>query len=67
MRCDWSKCQSSNIWDVLNESGTDDAECRKKVVSGRNVANAIRSLVNTRGLQLERARVLHEGLLIPVM
>ena len=37
---------------VLDESGTDDAECRRKVASGRKVSCAIRSLVNHRGLQL---------------
>ena len=44
---------------VLDESGTDEAECNRKVVSGRRVADAIRSLVN--------ARVLHESLLVPVL
>ena len=52
---------------VLNESGTDGAECSRKVVSGRRVAGATRSLVNTRDLQLECARVLHETLLVPVL
>ena len=42
---------------VLNESGTDDAECRRKGASGKEVA--IRSLVNARGLQLECARMLN--------
>ena len=28
---------------VLDESGTDDAECSRKVASGRRVAGAIRS------------------------
>ena len=31
-----------NIWDVLDESGTDEAECRRKRVPG-----AIKSRVNT--------------------
>ena len=35
---------------VLNESGTDEAECSRKVVSGRSIAGAIRSLVNARSL-----------------
>ena len=52
---------------VLDESGTDGAECSRKVVSGRRVAGAIRSLVNTRDLQLECVKVLHETLLIPVL
>ena len=38
---------------VLDESGTDRAECSKKVVNGRRVAGAIRSLVNAMDLQLE--------------
>ena len=38
-----------------------------KVVSGRRVVGIIRSLVNTRRLQLECARVLQESLLIPVL
>ena len=52
---------------VLNESGTDRAECSRKVASGRRVAGAIRSLGNARDLQLEWARVLHEALLVPVL
>ena len=43
----------------MDESGTDGAECSKKVASGRRVAGTIRSLVN--------ARVLHETLLVPVL
>ena len=46
---------------VLDKLGTDEAECSRKV------ASAIRSLVNARSLQLERARVLHESLLVPVL
>ena len=41
-------------------------QCRRKVESGRKVA-VIRSLVNGRDLQLERTRVLHETLLVPVL
>ena len=44
---------------VLDESGTDEVECRRKVASGRRVAGAIRSVVNARSLQLECAKVLH--------
>ena len=43
------------------------AECSRKVVSDRRVADAIRSLVNARDLQLVCARVLHETLLVPVL
>ena len=42
-------------------------ECRRKVVSGRTIAGAIRSLVNARSLQLECARVLHESLVVLVL
>jgi len=52
---------------VLDEKGTDDAECSRKVVNGRKVAGAIKSLVNVKGLSLECARVLHEGMLLPVL
>ena len=52
---------------VLEESGTDGTECNRKVASGRRVAGSLRSLVNTKDLQLECARVLHETLLVPVL
>ena len=42
-------------------------QSHRKVVTGRRVANAIKSLVNARGLQLECAKVLHEMLLVPVL
>ena len=42
-------------------------QCLRKVESGRKVAGAIRSLVNDKGMQLECARVLHEGFLVPVL
>ena len=45
---------------VLNESGTDEAECSRKMPSWRRVAGAIRSLVNAMNLQLECTRVLQE-------
>ena len=37
------------------------------MVSGKKVANAIRSLVNARSLQLQCDRVLHKLLLVPVL
>ena len=43
---------------VLDESGTDGAECSRKVASARRVAGAIRSLVNSSDLQLECANVM---------
>src|SRR5678815_5285247 len=52
---------------VLDEKGTDDAECCRKVVNGRKVAGEIKSLVNVKGLSLECARVLHEGMLLPCL
>ena len=52
---------------VLDDSGTDEAVCHRKVVSGWRVAGLIRSLVNVRSLQLECARVLHDLLLVAVL
>ena len=51
----------------MDESGTDGAECSRKVASGRRVAGTIRSLVKASSLSLERARVLHELLLVSVL
>ena len=56
-----------NLGCVLNELGTDEAECRRKVENGRKVAGAIRFLVNARGLQLECAMVFREILLVLVL
>ena len=52
---------------ILDESGTNGAECSRKVLSGRMVADVITSQVTTRDLQLQYARVLHEILLVPVL
>ena len=52
---------------ALDESDTDEAECRWKGASRRRVAGVIRSLINARDLQLECAWVLHESSLIPVL
>ena len=52
---------------VLDETGKDGAECGRKVVGGRRVASAIRSLVNARDLQLECARILHEISIVPIL
>ena len=38
--------------------------CRRKVVCGRGVTGAIRSLVNARDLKIECAIVLHETFLV---
>ena len=40
---------------VLDESGTDGAECSRKVASGRRVPGVVKSLVNARDLQVECA------------
>ena len=40
---------------VLDESGTNGAECNRKVANGRRVAGAVKSLVNARDLQLDCA------------
>ena len=41
--------------------------CSRKVVSGRRVTGAVRSIVNARDLQLKCARVFYETLLVPVV
>ena len=51
----------------LEESGTDGAECSRKVASKRRVADIMKSLVNARNLSLEYARVFHETLFVPVL
>ena len=58
MGYNWSMCQSINIWNVLDESCTDEAVYRK-VMRWRRVTGAIGSLVN--------AMVLHVILLIPLL
>ena len=52
---------------VLDESGTDEAECGRKVASGRRVTGAMRFLVNARYLQLDCVRILHDPLLVPIL
>ena len=42
-------------------------QCLRKMATGRRVADAIRSLVNARDLQLQCARILHEILFVPVL
>ena len=51
----------------MEETGTDGAECRRKMASGRRVAGTIRSLVNARDLQIGCARVLYETLLVHIL
>ena len=45
----------------MDESGTDEADYRRKVESGRRVAGAIRCLINAKGLQLVCVRGLMYG------
>ena len=51
----------------MDESGTDEVECSRKVETGRKVAGTNSSLVNVSDLRLECARVLHETLLVPLL
>ena len=51
----------------MDESGIDEAECGRKIVSWSRAAGALRFLVNARDLQLERARVLHGLFLVPFL
>ena len=52
---------------ILGESGTYEAECSRKVMSGKRVADAISSLVHAKSLKLECFRVLYESLQMPVL
>ena len=47
---------------VLDEIGSDDAECRKKMGNRMKIASVISSMANARGLQLDFERMLHEVL-----
>ena len=51
----------------MDESGTDEAECRRKGASDMRDAGTIKSLVNAKGMQLECALILHESLLVHVL
>ena len=61
----WSSCGLDTIGlaCVLD----DGAKCRRKIASRRKVAGTIRYLGNTRSLQPGCAKMLHEGLLVPVL
>ena len=52
MECNWRMCKILSVCDVMNESGRDEAECSRKVASGRRVESVARSLVNAKGLQV---------------
>ena len=47
--------QNLNLGCVLDESGTYEPKCNRKVGNGSKVAGAIRPLVNARDLQLKCA------------
>ena len=47
--------QNINIWDVFWTNRVQTSQYCRKVLYGRRVAGAIRSLVNARDLQLESA------------
>ena len=51
----------------MDKSGTDEAECSRKVARGSRVAGAIRPLANARDLQLKCCWVLRKLLLVPVL
>ena len=55
------------LWYVLDESGTEVAQFHRKVMNEREFPGVIRSLINDRVLLLEAGRVLHKGLLGPVL
>lgn len=52
---------------VVKKSGTYDANIKSKSMRGRKVASARRERVNTKGLGLEYAKSLHEGILVPTL
>ena len=52
---------------VFDELGIDESRCCRKMANGRRATGAITSLVNDRGMQLERTSILHETLLISVL
>ena len=61
----WSMFQSLSTQDVLDESDTYGPECCERIVNERKILDVIRSLVSTMGL-VEQAKVLFEGLVVPV-
>ena len=52
---------------MISDEGADGVECCRKVVCGRRVQSSIRFPVKAKSLQLECARVLCEGLLVPLL
>ena len=71
LRCeilvDWARLEKVSEFKylgIINKSGTDDADCRRKVASGRKVASAIRSQVNNEVCSL---RVLHKALFVLIL
>ena len=59
--CDWSMLQNLNIWDVFSMNEVHMMQRgRRKVASGRRLADAVRSLVNAKGLKLKCFRTAEE-------
>ena len=52
---------------IVNDKGTDESDCNKRVVNGRKTAGMIRSLVNKRCLSQNCAKILHEKMLVPTL
>lgn len=46
---------------MMNDRGTEKAECENKVMNKSTVAETIKALVNEKGLKLKCTRVLHES------
>ena len=47
---------------MLDEMGTDDAECSRKVASGKKKACAIKALVNEKRQSLDCVKILHDSI-----
>ena len=54
-----------HLGSMLDKSGTDGVKCCRKVASRRRILSTIKSLMNTKCLQLEYAKVQHDGMLVP--
>ena len=54
MGCNWNMCRNISTWEMF---------WKNEVRVGEGLQGDIRSLVNTRGLELEFARIFHETVL----
>ena len=52
---------------VLHESGTVGMECYVKVENGKKVESTIKTLLNAMSLESYCIKVLHKGVLVPVL